>query len=184
MKRINISIYGLLLLLFASACTEDFFSTNNNRKIEVTAAMPGSETRGSLELSNTSLNLIARWNDNDKIQVFIKQGNKVYKSPIPSGVYDITDDGKKCSFGFELPQEVNPNEPYSIFGLCDLEGTVSEGTLTAECHLRRKLCEFSYSAFTPMWFMVEGGLQSVIANFQHIETYEVLHVKNDTPVGT
>ena len=183
MKKINISIYGLLLLLLASACTEDFFSTNNNRKIEVTAALPGSETRGSLDLADASLNLIANWNDNDEIQVFIKQGNKVYKSPMPSNVYDITDEGKKCTFGFELPQEVNLNEPYTIFGLCDLEGTISEGTLSADCQLRRKLCELPTSAFTPMWFMVEGGPQSVVANFRHIETYEVLHVKNDTPVG-
>lgn len=183
MKKINISIYGLLLLLLASACTEDFFSTNNNRKIEVTAALPGSETRGSLDLADASLNLIAKWNDNDEIQVFIKQGNKVYKSPMPSNVYDITDEGKKCTFGFELPQEVNLNEPYTIFGLCDLEGTISEGTLSADCQLRRKLCELPTSAFTPMWFMIEGGPQSVVANFRHIETYEVLHVKNDTPVG-
>ena len=184
MKIRNISIvYSLLLLLLASACTEDFLGTNHSRRIVVTAAMPGSETRGALDLGEGSLNLIARWKENDEIQIYVKQGNKVYKTPQASGVYDITNDGKKCSFGFELPQGVNQNQPYTIYGLCDLEGTITGETLTADCQLKRKLCTISTSAFTPMWFTAEGGPESIVANFEHIGTYEVLHVKNDTHNG-
>lgn len=181
--KITYFIIGyLVLLLCFSACTEEMETVNDSRrKVEVSASMPESGTRASLTQESGSLNLIAKWKEGDKIRLYILQDGKGYSlDPVP--IHDISADGKSCMFGFQLPSDVNTESPYEIYGLCDAVGEPlgNENIVLANCKLKR----MSWSSYTvPLWFHASGGPSSVYAEFRHLGTYEILHVKNTSTGG-
>ncbi len=191
MKGNHILLCGLLLLMMA-ACTDEKDWIDGGSQIIVNATLPGGQSsvddapsgmrRIALSQEEGSLNISAKWKDGDKIQLFVKQGNKMY-SLSPSKVYNIGSEGKTCSFGFQLPSEVNAEKPYTIYGLCDVEGMIENGVVKAKSQLRRVSWNEWDDAFAPMWFQSTGGASSIYANFKHLGTYEVLHVKNTTNKG-
>lgn len=182
----------VLLLILLAACTEDTERNDGGRQILVNAALPGAQTptdgspggprRIALYQEENSLDLKTKWQDGDNIYLFVKQGNKVYTLE-PSNAFNISSDGKTCSFGFKLPSDVNAEKPYTIYGLCDVEGMVEDGVVKAKSQLRRSGWTDWSTDVAPMWFQVAGGASSIYANFKHLGTYEVLHVKNLTNNG-
>ena len=188
MKGNHIFLCGLLLLLMA-ACTDEKAWFEGGSQIIVNATLPGGQSpvgdapsgmrRIALSQEEGSLYISTKWKDGDKILLFVKQGNKMHTLS-PSKVYNIGSDGKTCSFGFQLPSEVNAEKPYTIYGLCDVEGMVEDGVVKAKSQLRRVSWievegngEWTVpTAFAPMWFQTTGGASSIYAQFKHLGTYE------------
>ncbi len=182
MKKTKYIFGCLMLFLSISACSEGVETVSNSKRIvEVSASMPESGTRASLTQESGTLNLIARWKADDKIRLYVLQDGKDY-SIEPVNVQNVSADGKSCSFAFELPTEVMADYPYELYGLCDAIGEPlgNESTVLVNCRLQR----MPWSSYTvPLWFHTTVGPTSIYAEFRHMGTYEILHVKNTSTVG-
>ncbi len=192
-KKINkiFALCGLVLLLLLGACSEEEVMQPASREIVFTATMPGDDTsatqHGTLKSvvtvssNDESLNLVAKWKEDDKIQIFVRQNNVVYKVEQLCSIYDIGSNGKTCSFMFSLPSAVNAEKDYAVIGVTGVSTTyVSGSDVIAVSQLKRTAVEANGEVASPLWFVTtksasSAGLQ---AQFRHLGTYEVLHVKN------
>ena len=195
MRKITNKIFalsGLLILLLLGACAEDeLLQQNEDREIVFNATMPGDDTSapqpGTLKSvvtvspNDDVLNLVAKWKEGDKIQIYVRQNGTVYKVEQLCDIYDISGNGKTCSFMFSLPSAVDPEKDYDVIGVTGVETTsISGSDVIAVSQLRRTAVEANGEVASPLWFVTtksasSAGLQ---AQFQHLGTYEVLHVKN------
>lgn len=182
----------LLSLLFVGACATDYELTDDGRTVTMTAVMPvdgnpaqagttfrngsanGSPARVGLTPKAGSLDLLARWQTDDEIQIFLKQG-AVAASPQTVKVRNISSDGKSCAFDYILPEKFNKDEPYDVLGLCGIKGEWVKSKVSISTQaVRKPLAAFK----APVYFHTKGGPQSQTASFRHLGTYEVLHFRN------
>ena len=181
MKRFIVPfMLGWVSFFFAPACKE-FEGIQESRTITVSASFPEDNTRADIEQSSGSRDLITRWKEDDVIRIYLFQDGKGYTLD-PVKVYNISNDGKRCSFGFKLPSGISVDHPYDIYGLCDAEGvTVDEEALVlAKSQLKRMPWS---GRIVPIWFHSTGGQSSIQASFRHLGTYEILHITNSSNVG-
>lgn len=146
------------------------------RTITAEASFSGSGTRADMEMSSESLDLITRWKEDDVIRLyFVQEGTGYTLAPVT--VHDISEDGKRCSFEFQLPPGVSWDQPYEIYGLSDAGGFAQEGesTVVAKSRLRRMPWD---KRIVPMWFHAAGSSDRIQAEFRHLGTYEILHLEN------
>lgn len=188
-KHINHILFLCVMFLFTllSSCTEEMLNQSGGRQITVNATIPGADTqanstRVSFTQSDGSYNLVARWQEDDQIQLYVKQDKKIY-TLAPTKVQNISQDGKSCTFAFQLPSDVDAARPYTIYGLHDVEGMIADDVVLAKSQLRRVFWSNGGKAVAPMWFQSTGGASSIYAQFKHLGTYEVLHLKNTSKVG-
>ena len=95
----------LLLLISAALLTSCDDNDPESRQMTFTAAMPTDDWSASRPSSilngvpeEDDFNLVTQWHDGDKIRLFVRQGDKVYQVESPATIYDISSDGKTCSF--------------------------------------------------------------------------------------
>ena len=188
MKKIaiikSIALWALMpLILLITSCTiidEGVGISGRNMTLSVIMPNEGT-TRVELAQDGDSKNFITQWNDADEVQVFITQGNQRYEIG-KVGVNNISEDKKRATIVFELPDALDLASPYSIHALSGIEGTmVGEGAewypfCTAELK-RNVLLYFD----APLYCRVDvrNDLNPTL-QFKHIGTYEVLHVTNNT----
>ena len=181
MKRNNISIvFSLMLLSLVSACTEQMDFSQKNRRITVDAVIADNETRAVLTQESGTLNLISRWREGETVNLIFIQDGVGYKAT-SEPVGNFSADGKSCSFTFYLPGGLYPDRPYDVFGLCwvDGEAIAEEGKAYAKSEMWRR--PFYNDGVAPLWFHKKTtGMESFLADFKHLGTYEVLHVQNNT----
>ena len=184
-KRIVLTfIYCIstILVFILPSCTQQELTDDASRQIVISASLNEDTpiTRAELTQGSGSLNLLPKWKTSDKIDLFIIQGKNVYPvSAVP--VKDIRNDGNTCSITFTLPFQVDTDSHYSVVGLFNIEGT---NDASGKIHVNAKLKRLHLSSpIAPMWFKVDGGPRSIIAHFQHLGTYELLHIKNTHGVG-
>lgn len=187
MRKTIIYTIGCLTLFLVAACSEQEFDDklSTSRELTIIASIPGEQTRIGLSAGDGTLDLITRWNDGEKIQMFAKQDDKVFELE-PSYAKNILRDGKLCSFTVHFGDKLDIERPYDLYGLTGVEGYVKDGkTLLAKSRMWR-VPTWS-QATAPMWFHVTGGYQSttgpIRVQFEHLGTYEVLHLKNTSNRG-
>jgi hypothetical protein len=182
MKKYLLSLFALLacMALFLS-CEEDI----EKRQVTFTAAMPADDLSSSRPGSIINgvpaadgFNLSAQWKDGDRIQIFIRQDGIVYQADSPSTVYDISSDGKTCSFMVTLPKSVNRDKDYDIIGVTGIEAYIDGEDIIALCTMKRVGIDGNDSPILPMWFTSKKGSNQ--AKFRHMCAYEVLNVDNCT----
>lgn len=182
MKRYNLNIVCvLMLLMIVSSCTEQLDFFGKKRQITVNATISENETRAYVYQESGSLNLIAKWEELETINLIVIQDGMSYKTT-SEPISNITNDGKKCAFTFNLPGAIDPDRPYDVFGLCWIDGDAiaEEGKAYAKSTMRRGPFNET-EGVAPMWFHTKtSGSESFMAYFKHLGTYEVLHVKNET----
>ena len=134
MKKIaiikSIALWALMpLILLITSCTiidEGVGISGRNMTLSVIMPNEGT-TRVELAQDGDSKNFITQWNDADEVQVFITQGNQRYEIG-KVGVNNISEDKKRATIVFELPDALDLASPYSIHALSGIEGTmVGEG---------------------------------------------------------
>ena len=184
---------SLAFLLMMSGCSEieSFFGEQTGNRISLSVQMPSEETtRVSLSEAQNTKDLLARWQEDDEVQVFITQEKNIY--PIGNiKVSDISGDGKSASIKMDLPGMINQTKPYTIYCFTGIEGIVNQtddGTWVPYCDM--EITRSLKSQLRAQMFAqvdvpdVSGGTSmpstnmSFIARFKHIGTYEVLHLKN------
>ncbi len=141
------------------------------------SANPSGKRKAVLRPTDGTLDLLTRWQEGDQVMLYVKQDGKVYTlDPVP--VRNISADGKSCSLVFKLPSAVDAEKAYTLYGLYGIEGMVADTEVLAKSQLTRKSWADGKAMPSPMWFQAAGGPMSLQAHFQHLGTYEVLHVKN------
>lgn len=183
------TIFATFMLLLVTGCVDNHFvpeqNVNNEYTIVVSARMPSDNngsSRVSLEKSSESLALIAKWSENDKIKMFFAQEGNVFEGE-EATLYDISQDGKRCSFNITVPQSVNVYAPFDLYGFCGIQGLgvcINNGKILAdvtpiEC---REIAQLS----APVWFnaSVREISKEISADFSHLGSYEVIHVQNNS----
>lgn len=183
MKRfIYFSCIFALIAMHLSSCSEDMVGEEPSRVVCLNAYMPdkSNNTRASFDQNSESLNLIPKWETDDKIDLFIVQRNKVHSVPSVQ-VKNISNEGNTASFHFTLPSTVDINASYSIIGLFNIEGSADDnGNVSINAQLKRLSMS---NPIMPLWFKVSGGPKSLDITLQHLGIYEILHIKNTNNVG-
>ena len=181
---------SIVLLVVLGACSDEDKFMGGNDEIVVTAIMPDDGTTPShgtlkgvaVSSDDNTLNLITKWKSGDKIQVFVRQDNKVYKVSEESAVYNISSDGKTCSFNFSLPSSIDGARVYDVIGVTGISAQASGSEVYATSTLKRMNLDSNGEATSPMWFITAktNTATNFQAKFQHLGTYEILHVTNAT----
>ena len=176
---------SLFLLLMAVALLPSCEDDLEKHQMVFTATMPSDDLSSSRPGSvingapaSDAFNLSVQWKDGDKIQIFIRQDGKVYQLESSSTVYDISSDGKTCSFELVLPKSVKPDRDYDIIGVTGVEAYINGEDVIASCDLKRVGIDSDDAPLLPMWFTTKKGSNQ--AKFRHLCAYEVLYVYNSS----
>ncbi|MEE3414768.1 MAG: hypothetical protein VZR53_05295 [Prevotella sp.] len=180
MKKYASFFLTLIALALLTSCDDNDIE---KRQVAFTATMPSDDL--SFLRPGSIINgvpdgtgLSAHWKEGDKIQLFVRQDGKVYQVESPATVYDISSDGKNCSFQVTLPKSVNRDKDYDIIGVTGVEAYIDGNDVIASCNLTRVGIDGNGELSFPMWFTAKKGSNQ--AKFRHLCAYEVLSVNNNS----
>jgi hypothetical protein len=181
MKKYFTLFLMLIVVALFTSCEDDI----GKRQAVFTATIPADDLSSSRPGSIINgvpaadgFNLNAQWKNGDKIQIFVRQDGKVYQAESPATIYDISSDGKTCSFEVTLPKSVKTDRDYDIIGVTGVEAYIDGTDVIASCNLTRVGVDSNGKLSFPMWFTAKKGSNQ--AKFRHLCAYEVLSVNNNS----
>lgn len=135
--EISSSLIFILMMLGCSE-VESFLGEQTGNRILLSVQMPIEETtRVSLSEVQNTKNLLAKWQEDDEVQVFITQDKSLY--PIGNiQISGISVDGKSASIKMDLPGMINQTKPYTIYCFTGITGSMQQaddGTWTPYCEM-------------------------------------------------
>ena len=142
------------------------------------------ETRVGLSQKEGTKDLAARWQEDDQVQIVVRRGNEFHDlGKVP--VTNISEDGKTAFFNADIRDYPSLEVPFTLF--C-FTGNDSPGTADATGGGQwAAVCSYGIKRGTmegfkaPMYCRIEvNGKSDPIGNFEHVGTYELLHVRNDS----
>lgn len=182
MKKFTLLLVTLIYVFLLPSCDDN----DIEKRQAVFTAMVPAEDLSSSRLGSVingvpaadGFNLNARWKEGDKIQIFVRQDGRVYQAESPSAVFDISSDGKTCSFMVTLPKSVKRDRDYDIIGVTGVEAYIDAEDVIASYSLKRVGIDGNGELSLPMWFTAKKGSNQ--AKFRHLCAYEVLYVYNSS----
>ena len=175
MKHTFIAIFVILCGLYGCKDTDDLQSSGHLRMI--TASIGGSsDTRIGLTPDVSSKDIITRWQADDKVRVIITHDTKTYDIGDVS-VYDISSDGKSCTFQYLLPEELEDvAEGYRLSCFTNnCNGKVQGGDVLYNASIERApISQFK----ARVMFDEHVDEANSFVTFNHYGTYELLHIAN------
>ena len=182
MKKFTLLLVTLIYVFLLPSCDDNDIEKRQAVFIATVPAEDLSSSRLGSVINGVpaadGFNLNARWKEGDKIQIFVRQDGRVYQAESPSTVFDISSDGKTCSFMVTLPKSVKRDRDYDIIGVTGVEAYIDGNDVIATCALTRVGIDDSGSVSLPMWFTAKKGSNQ--AKFSHLCVYEVLTVNNNS----
>lgn len=195
MKTKSILLILTILSVFISCIEGEWMRTEKSRHIIVTAHMPesGSTTRASLSQKEGSLDFLTQWDEGDAVNLRIEQDGRFYEveytdpNALPGEVSfnripikNISEDRKSCTLDFDLPEGVDADRPYKVYGSTFHRGVV--GSDDDDNEVLVFLCSFyrANSMSIPLYCEVESNALSSGIEFKHFLAYEILHIKNNS----
>ena len=179
-------IYFLLFGLFFISC-KDFLlfdqEMSSDRELVVTAVMPGEniqETRISLHEKTGSLKVEARWQSSDKIQFFFKQSGEIYAADLVY-ISSIDHTGKEASFKITIPENINTEKSFDLYGFCGVE--VKKVAVALLVDISPETSVFLEDVSAPVWCEIKNiknNGTSLSLNFNHLAAYEFVHLQNNS----
>lgn len=187
MKNI-IRLLSITIIVLLSGCADqDNFPKQkidfDERTVTVSAAMPSdnSSTRISLHESEGSLTLSPKWDADDVIKlIFVQDDIKVVGES--AKVYNISEDGKQCSFNLTLPEDIEITKPFTLYTFADIPGfgvKIENGEILADISpIRMKTID---EMPVPVWSKTD--ISSFVSDdinltYKNLGAYEVIQVKN------
>jgi len=171
----------LLCLLGCSSVETTENSSVSGREVTLKVMMPSEEnTRAGLQEDYYSKDLIANWRNLDEVQLFVVQGKEHFEIGKVK-VTNISEDRKRGSITFNLPEGLKADESYSIHALCGIEGTMvgaDDGQWYPLCTAELEREDIAYFD-APMYCKLDvnyGYIGSM--QFKPVGTFEVLHLTN------
>ena len=161
---------SLLLVLGTVSCNHEDPGTGQR----LTMVNAYFDTGGSkVALSQTgTLDLISRWEPTDRLDLFVN-GEKV-GSMIPAG--NISDDGKKCTFGVDFSEETYPGEVFFFGATSNANTTIIDGEYFCNASIvRSSLARYSAPVATQLQVT---DRKNVSVRFKHYLAYEVVRIRN------
>ncbi|HHV04046.1 MAG TPA: hypothetical protein GXX64_09125 [Bacteroidales bacterium] len=186
--KITNNIFSIITLLFfivTTGCVNEAFemeSTEVSKTITIKGVMPGEKTgtRVIISQKDGSLDLTAVWHPLDLVTFYFVQGNTVIMGG-QTVVSDISVDGKRCSLVITIPQGVDSEKSFDLYGFTGAETHLKDGEILVDVtpNLNRKINNIS----APVWFVKKGvtvTTTELAVNFDHLGAYEIVHLKNNT----
>jgi len=176
MKRTFIAISIIILCgLYGCKDAEDLQTTSRLRT--VTASLGRSSgTRIGLTQDSSSKDIITKWQADDKVRVIITHDAKTYDIGDVS-VYDISSDGKSCTFQYLLPEELEGIvEGYRLSCFTsNCNGKVQDDNVLYNASIdRAPISNFK----ARVMFDEHVDEENCFVTFNHYGTYELLHITN------
>lgn len=183
---IFILFFGLALM----GCVEeaDFITLGTANKLNITATMFGEgnktdtgETRVSLYEKNGTLQFEAKWDKDDKVYFYFRQGGVIYDG----GKIELTElshNGKQASFGLHIPHGVDNKSKFDLYGFSGLDTKIKDGELYVAIH--SMMCNYLDQIVAPVWSETKDISSSdvpISINFNHLGSYELVHLQNSSP---
>jgi hypothetical protein len=134
------------------------------------------ETRVSLTPASNSLDLLARWQSDDAIKVFLSNG-AAYADAGYERLSDIADDGTMALFYYSIPSDIDLSvgNPHLYCFTLPSYPVISDW----ELHCNGSIVRSPLSSFRAPVFYDDSVIGSdSYGCFRHYGVYELLHIKN------
>ena len=179
MKKIVYTLCICFSSLLALTGCNDWVEGNVKSNLRtVHASFDNEKTRVGIEQATDSRDMITKWQENDKIHVFVSKGNNIVDlGSVP--VHDISTDGKSCTFQYALPDDFDEfDEGYSLTCFTDnCLPKIKDGDIYYNATLNRMpISQFK----APLMFDAYVKEENTFGAFRHYGTYEIMHITNNT----
>lgn len=177
-----------LLLLGHNSCSQapeavqEWMATSPQR-ITVTATLPASsdsarKARAVVQHATGTLKLTTKWQTGDRVNVIMEQNGKLVRANFTT-VRDVSTDGKRCHFTLEVPQGIDAQKPIKVYGACGVNVDIKDNQFVVAA---QPIYRAKSQGTAPLYFTAEINKFSEFSDvkFEHLGTYEVVHVQNGT----
>lgn len=174
------------ILAFASCDTEELYvESSKSSAFEVSANLDIPASRAQLVQKDFSLDYASRWQGHESVYAYCSVDGKLSSDRVETKITDVAPSGSTGKFLIE-PKDSwkkngklsDDNEYFFLISTCHPVLNKEENKLCVNAKLRREpLDQFMISAYAIASYMEDGMVE---ANFNHYNTYEILHVYNKT----
>jgi hypothetical protein len=177
-----------LLLLGHNSCSQAPEAVQEGmaaspQHITVTATLPASsdsarEARAVVQHATGILKLTTKWQTGDRVNVIMEQSGKLVRANSTT-VRDVSTDGKRCHFTLEVPQGIDAQKPIKVYGACGVNVDIKDNQFVVAA---QPIYRAKSQGTAPLYFKAEINKFSEFSDvkFEHLGTYEVVHVQNGT----
>lgn len=201
MRQSTPLLLSLLILLLAGCQRSEVLdpqdpSGASPRELTFTAHVDNAGLRTVIEQGKDNLDLSVKMTAQDKILLFVTNADTTII--LESTPTDITPEGKDFKFSAEIPEDFNIEQPVNVIGYNGLRDNKHWKTNTyqnfiiqdGQVYLNASpIIGNSLSKFRPPLYFSISGLElkerkvfDLNVTFNHLGSYEVLHIKNDSGV--
>ena len=177
-----------LLLLGHNSCSQapeavQEWMAASPQHITVTATLPASsdserEARAVVQHATGTLKLTTKWQTGDRVNVIMEQNGQLVRAN-STAVRDVSTDGKRCHFTLEVPQGIDAQKPIKVYGACGVNVDIKDNQFVVAA---QPIYRAKSQGTAPLYFKAEINKFSEFSDvkFEHLGTYEVVHVQNGT----
>ena len=169
--------YIFLSAILLSACTVREGADLQPRRFKVEASLE-EETRVSLTQDQSSLGLIARWQEDDAVKVFLSDASSLSDAGTVR-IESISDDGHKAIFYYSIPDGFRVGlGTYYLYAF-----TINSYPMVVDWELQcnGSIIRSPLSSFrAPVMYESDSVGEDSFGYFQHYGVYELLHVYNNS----
>lgn len=177
-----------LLLLGHNSCSQapeavQEWMATSPQQITVTATLPASsdsaqKARAVVQHATGTLKLTTKWQTGDRVNVIMEQNGKLVRANF-TAVRDVSTDGKRCHFTLEVPQGIDAQKPIKVYGACGVNVDIKDNQFVVAA---QPIYRAKSQGTAPLYFKAEINKFSEFSDvkFEHLGTYEVVHVQNGT----
>lgn len=178
----------VLLLLGHNSCSQapeavQEWMAASPQQITVTATLPASsdsarKARAVVQHATGTLKLTTKWQTGDRVNVIMEQNGKLVRANFTT-VRDVSTDGKRCHFTLEVPQGIDAQKPIKVYGACGVNVDIKDNQFVVAA---QPIYRAKSQGTAPLYFKAEINKFSEFSDvkFEHLGTYEVVHVQNGT----
>ena len=190
-KYLSYIIAAISIFIVSACCRNLDLTEHNEQHVVITVQMGGDSntTRAYLQGKSTDATLIAKWNEDEKVRIYVQQQGTIYDAG-EWAFFSISGDGKLGRVAFFLPSGINSDQPYELYGVSSQLTTSiikdANGKDCLSCTYKSPK-RFNYTPWTyssihiPYYFMgTGGGNKSVDVLAHHLVAYEFTHITNKT----
>lgn len=177
------ALYLLLLVGVLAGCVSETVA-EDQQYCTLKAGFSETDTKVALTLSDSSLDVITKWQESDMIKTYLYGAGRIVENP-PVHIHNINPDGKGCEFTFMLDNKIGYlREGYNLLAYTldhETDDILKPQDVQTAPSLDYSLYRAPLSSFhAPVLFFGHITNNIVYCHFSHLYTYEILHISNLT----
>ena len=177
-NHIDIVLVSVLSLAILPGCGVSDDTLPGEETIVFKGSFEDARTKVSLSSVESSLDLLARWESQDRISTFLSDGTEYQKFGMLFAD-NISADGKECEFSYHSSSGIpmSSGETRLAFFSQVANPILASGHVEYNACIRRlPIADFS----APVMYEGVYDKDNLCLFFRHYGTYEVLHISNET----